>query len=81
MQETTTTQQKKLAYSVAETSNQTGICERKIWQAIKDGDLKVARIGRRVVIRASELDRWLAEAENAPYEALKTGTALKKQAA
>ena len=64
MQENVTSMQdKKIAYSVRELSELVGICERKIHYEIKEGRLNIARIGRRVLVRASEVDRWLDEAE------------------
>jgi excisionase family DNA binding protein len=54
----------KLAYSVKELSEKVGICERKIHYEIKQGNLKTSRIGRRVIIRASEVDKWLSKAES-----------------
>jgi excisionase family DNA binding protein len=64
MQESVTLMQhKKLAYSIREVSELVGICERKIHYEIEKGKLKIARIGRRVLVRASEIDRWLTEAE------------------
>ena len=60
MQENATSvQNKKLAYSIRELSEMVGICERKIHYEIEKGKLKIARIGRRVIVRASEVDRWL----------------------
>jgi excisionase family DNA binding protein len=65
MQESATLMQhNKLAYSIREMSEQVGICERKIHYEIEQGKLKVSRIGRRILIRANEIDRWLSEAEN-----------------
>ena len=64
MQESVTSvQNKKLAYSIRELSELVGICERKIHYEIEKGKLKIARIGRRVLVRSSEVDRWLSEAE------------------
>ncbi len=64
MQENATSMQdKKIAYSIRELSGLVGICERKIYYEIENGKLKIARIGRRVLVRASEVDRWLSEAE------------------
>jgi excisionase family DNA binding protein len=64
MQESVTSMQdKKIAYSIRELSQLVGICERKIHYEIEQGKLKIARIGRRVLVRASEVDRWLSEAE------------------
>jgi len=53
----------KLAYSIREMSELIGICERKIHYEIKQGKIKVSRIGTRILVRASEIDRWLSEAE------------------
>lgn len=64
MQENATSvQPQKLAYSIKEVSNLIGICERKIHYEIEKGKLRITRIGRRVLVRASELDRWLRESE------------------
>ncbi len=64
MQEIVTSMQhQKLAYSIREVSELVGICERKIYYEIGKGKLKIARIGRRVLVRANEVDRWLSEAE------------------
>jgi excisionase family DNA binding protein len=64
MQENTTSMQHtKLAYSIRELSKQVGICERKIHYEIENGKLKISRIGRRILVRANEIDRWLSEAE------------------
>lgn len=65
MQESVTlVQGKKIAYSIREVSQLVGICERKINYEIEKGKLKIARIGRRVLVRATEVDRWLSEAES-----------------
>lgn len=64
MQESVTSMQdKKIAYSIRELSQLVGICERKIHYEIEQGKLKIVRIGRRVLVRANEVDRWLSEAE------------------
>jgi excisionase family DNA binding protein len=68
MQENVSMQSKKLAYSVKELSKLVGVCERKIHYEIQAGNLKTVRIGRRVLIRVGEIDRWLSKAEG---EALK----------
>ncbi len=64
MQENVTSlQHKKLAYSIRELSKLVGICERKIHYEIEKEKLKISRIGRRILVRANEIDRWLKEAE------------------
>jgi len=40
------------------------VCERTIWSAIKEGRLKVVRLGRLVRIRGEELDRFLRDLES-----------------
>ena len=62
-QNTTSMQHQKIAYSIKELSELVGICERKIYYEIKEGNLKTSRIGRRVLILASEADNWLSKAE------------------
>jgi len=64
MQENATSMQhQKLAYSIREMSKLVGICERKIYYEIEKKRLKISKIGRRNVVRANEIDRWLSEAE------------------
>ncbi len=64
MQENATSmQERKIAYSIREMSKLVGICERKIYYEIEQGKLKISKIGRRNVVRAVEIDRWLSEAE------------------
>ncbi|MDA0591222.1 MAG: helix-turn-helix domain-containing protein [Planctomycetota bacterium] len=53
----------RLAFTMREAAQALGICERSIWQAIRDGRLKAAKLGRSVRIRAEELDRFLRDAE------------------
>jgi len=57
-------QTKRLAYTMKESADLINRCERSIWQAIQDGDLKSIRLGRSVRIRAEELDRYLRDAES-----------------
>ena len=49
----------KLAYTMRESGQLIGSCERVIWQAIKDGDLKAVRLNRSVRIMHVELVRFL----------------------
>jgi len=62
---TTSMQHRKLAYSVRELSELVGVCERKIHYEIKQGNLNISRIGRRIVIRANEIDQWLQNSQDA----------------
>ena len=50
----------KLAYSVPEASEAIGVCERTLWNLIRDGEIKATRIRRRVVIEADQLQGMLA---------------------
>ena len=52
----------KLAFSVKELSQLTGISERKIHYEIKNNNLRPSRIGRRVLILFEEAQRWLNQA-------------------
>ena len=53
----------KLAYSVDEVSEQTSISKSYLRNAIRDGRLKVSRIGRRVIIRHDALEEFLKQGE------------------
>ena len=53
----------RLAYSMREAAVSVALCERSIWQAIKDGKLKAAKIGRSVRIHRDELDRFIRESQ------------------
>lgn len=49
----------RLAFTYREAAQQLGVCERVIWQAVKDGHLQAARIGRSVRIPATALADYL----------------------
>lgn len=69
MQEKTTTMQyQRLAYSIRELSELVGICERKIHYEIEQKNLKPSRIGRRILIPAAEIERWLVAAQTQKQE-------------
>jgi excisionase family DNA binding protein len=53
----------RLALSMKESAEAIGICERSIWQAIRDGHLKAAKLGKSVRIRTEELQRFLRDSE------------------
>jgi len=56
----------RLAVTYREAGDSIGVCERVIWQLVKDGKLKAVRIGRSVRIPVSELERFVsAPAESA----------------
>lgn len=49
----------KLAVSVPETCDLTGLGETTIWKLIREGELKVVRIGRRTLVPVSEIEALL----------------------
>lgn len=49
-----------LAYTYREAAQRLRICERLVWQAVKEGDLEAARFGRSVRIPATALAAFLA---------------------
>ena len=56
---------KRLAVTYREAGNSLGVCERVVWQLVKDGKLKAVRIGRSVRIPVSELERFVSETSDA----------------
>ncbi|MFT5328412.1 MAG: excisionase family DNA binding protein [Planctomycetaceae bacterium] len=52
--------QPKMAVSYQGASKALDVCERSVWQLVKDGKLKAIRIGRSVRIPVSELERFVA---------------------
>ncbi len=63
MQSNTTIQHTKIGYSVAEISKLLGICERKVWEEIRQKKLEAIRIGARVIVKSSSVDLYLSQAE------------------
>ena len=55
----------RLAVTNRETGDSLGVCERVVWQLVKDGRLKAVRIGRSVRIPVNELERFVAESASA----------------
>lgn len=51
----------KLAYSVAEAARQVGISRTRMYEIYNSGDIAFTRIGGRVVVLATELQRWLSD--------------------
>ena len=47
----------RLAYSIAEAAQQLGVSQSTLRREIKAGRLEVARIGRRVLVKAASLER------------------------
>ena len=52
---------KPLAVSYRDAAKMLGICDRKLWQLVKDGELRAVRMGRSVRIPARELERFVHE--------------------
>jgi excisionase family DNA binding protein len=50
----------KLAYSVAELSDETSLSPQTLYKEIEDGRLKAVRIRGRIVIPATAVEDWLA---------------------
>lgn len=55
----------RLAVTYREAGDSLGVCERVVWQLVKDGRLRAVRIGRSVRIPVSELERFVAETASA----------------
>lgn len=49
----------RLAVTYLEAAEMLGLCERTVWQLVKDGKLKACRTGRAVRIPVAELERYL----------------------
>lgn len=54
------THQQKFAFSIPETVQMTSIGRSRIYEDIRCGKLKVAKIGRRTVVPVAALNEWLA---------------------
>jgi len=52
----------RLSVSVAEAAETLGLSKATVWDEIKKGRLKVARVGRRVLVPVSSMRAWLAAA-------------------
>jgi excisionase family DNA binding protein len=51
----------RLALTYSETAKSLGVCERVVWQLVKDGKLRAVRIGRSVRIPVQELNQFVAD--------------------
>lgn len=61
MNVTETTTPEKLAYSVAEAAERTSLSKPYLRNEIRDGNLKVKRFGRRVLILREDLQKYLSK--------------------
>ncbi len=55
----------RAAYGVAQAAEALSVGKSTVWRLIKDGRIKPIQLGGRTIIRRSELDRLLDEAEAA----------------
>lgn len=51
----------RLSASIADSARHVGVCEKTIENAIRNGELPRVRLGRRVLIRVRDLEKWLAD--------------------
>lgn len=63
------------AVSIEDAAKAYSLSKRTLQRAIQSRQLRVARVGRRVVIRISEIEKWLAllEADERPDPPLRAG--------
>ena len=54
-------QSRCLLLSYYEAAETLGICERAVWQLVKDGELRAVRIGRSVRIPVKELNQFVTD--------------------
>ena len=50
----------KLAYSIDEFGQMTGICRATTYKEIASGDLQSMKVGRRRLISADSIEKWIA---------------------
>jgi len=55
--------QARISFGLSEAAGLIGVSASKLRKLIRAGDLKATRIGRRVLLRASEIDRLLKRGE------------------
>ena len=51
--------QRRIAFSVKEVAQQTGLSQPFVRLEIKRGNLRASRVGRRVVVLVTAMDEWL----------------------
>ena len=52
---------KRSTVAKPERAKSLGVCERAVWQLVKDGKLRAVRIGRSVRIPVQELNQFVAD--------------------
>jgi excisionase family DNA binding protein len=55
----------KLAYRITEACQVVGVGRTTLYSAIKRGDLQTAKVGRRTIILAGDLQAWLSSLASA----------------
>ncbi len=53
----------KKAYSVAEAAEELGVSQWLVREAIRRGEIRSIRIGKRIIIPAAEIDRFLGTSD------------------
>lgn len=53
-----------LLLSMAQAARAINVCERTVWTLVNDGELPHIRVGRRVLISWSAIERWIASKES-----------------
>ena len=51
----------RVAFSLHEVSQATGLGYSTVRRVVREGQLPTVRVGRRLLVRVSDLDAWLAE--------------------
>jgi excisionase family DNA binding protein len=54
-------EQTRLTLTYREAGDALGVCERIVWQLVKDGELKAIRLGRAVRIPVTELKQFITD--------------------
>src|SRR4051794_646911 len=52
-----------LLLSFAQAAEQLNVCERTVWTLVHDGELPHIRVGRRVLISRTAIERWISAKE------------------
>ena len=47
----------KFGYSIKETAESLGVCERLVRELVREGTMRATRIGRRVIISRTKIER------------------------
>lgn len=58
-----------LAYGIADAVRASGVSRTRLYEALTNGDLAARKAGRRTLIEADELRRWIASQPRAEFRA------------